>query len=90
MNTDTALAMLTAQNAGPYGLGGAVAGSGQSLVLMKRSQNVGFQAYLLIFPWTGQGLAIMTGSDNGSTLASAVIRRAAIVYNWPPLGDLAD
>jgi hypothetical protein len=32
----------------------------------------------------------MTGSDNGTTLATALIRRAAAVYRWPPLGELAD
>ena len=82
--------MVTRQNAGPYGLGGAVAGSGQSLVLMKRGQNVGYQAYMLIFPEAGQGIVVMSGSDNGTTLATALIRRAATVYGWPPLGELAD
>ena len=86
----TAQAMLTRQNGGPYGLGGAIAGSGHSLVLMKRGQNVGFQGYLLIYPETGQGIVVMTDSDYGTTLAEALIRRAAAVYRWPPLGDLAD
>src|SRR5262245_21790780 len=86
----TMVEMATRQNAGPYGLGGAVAGSGQSLVLMKRGQNVGYQAYMLIFLQTGQGIVVMSGSDNGTTLATALIRRAATVYGWPPFGELAD
>jgi CubicO group peptidase (beta-lactamase class C family) len=86
----TAQAMFTRQNAGPYGLGGAIAGSGHSLVLMKRGQNVGFQGYLLIYPETGQGIVVMTDSDHGTTLAEALIRRAAAVYRWPPLSDLPD
>jgi CubicO group peptidase (beta-lactamase class C family) len=86
----TAQAMFTRQNGGPYGLGGAIAGSGPSLVLMKRGQNVGFQGYLLIYPETGQGLVVMTDSDHGTTLAEALIRRAGIVYRWPALPDLAD
>jgi CubicO group peptidase (beta-lactamase class C family) len=90
MRRTAVVAMLTRQNAGPYGLGGAVAGAGQSLVLMKRGQNVGYQAYMLIFPETGQGIVVMSGSDNGTTLATALIRRAAVVYGWPPLGELAD
>ena len=49
-----AVDMFTRQNNGPYGLGGAIAGSGQSLALMKRGQNVGYQGYMLIFPKTGQ------------------------------------
>jgi CubicO group peptidase (beta-lactamase class C family) len=82
--------MLTRQNGGPYGLGATIAGQGRSLVLMKRGQNVGYQAYLLLFPATGQGLVVMTNSDNGSTLAEALIRRAAKAYGWPPLGPLGD
>ncbi len=90
MSQKTAKDMLTPQNGGPYGLGGAVAGSGRSLVLMKRGQNIGYQSYMLIFPNTGQGIVVMSGSDNGTTLATALIRRAAKLYNWPPLGELAD
>jgi CubicO group peptidase (beta-lactamase class C family) len=90
LDRETARTMLNRQNGGPYGLGGAVAGSGRNLVLMKRGQNIGYQAYMLVFPETGQGMVVMTGSDNGTTLATALIRRAAAVYAWPPLGALAD
>jgi CubicO group peptidase (beta-lactamase class C family) len=86
----TAVQMITRQNGGPYGLGGAVSGRGRSLVLMKRGQNVGYQSYMLVFPRTGQGIVVMTNSDNGTTLASALIRRAAAVYGWPALGKLDD
>jgi CubicO group peptidase (beta-lactamase class C family) len=82
--------MLKQQSGGPYGLGAAVSGSGRSLVLMKRGQNVGYQGYMLIFPVTGQGIVIMTNSDNGTTLATAIIRRAASVFHWPRLGALHD
>ena len=90
LDRETARTMLTPQNGGPYGLGGAVSGSGPSLVLMKRGQNVGYQSYMLIFPETGQGIVVMTGSDNGTTLAAALIHRAALAYGWPPLSALPD
>jgi hypothetical protein len=83
-------AMLTRQNGGSYGLGAAVGGAGDSLVLLKRGQNIGYQSYMLIFPHTGQGIVVMTGSDNGTTLATALIHRAAAVYRWPPLEALRD
>jgi hypothetical protein len=82
--------MLTSQNGGPYGLGVALDGSGRSLVLMKRGQNMGYQGYMLVFSQTGQGMVVMTGSDNGTTLATALLRRAAVVFHWPPLGPLSD
>jgi hypothetical protein len=31
-------------------------------------QNVGYQSYMLIFPVTGQGMVVMTGSDSGTPL----------------------
>ena len=86
----TARAMMTQQNGGPYGLGAAVAGNGKSRVLMKRGQNIGYQSYMLLFPETGQGIVVLTGSDNGTTLATALIRRAAAAYQWPKLGPLLD
>jgi CubicO group peptidase (beta-lactamase class C family) len=82
--------MLKRQDNGPYGLGAAVSGSGRSLVLMKRGQNVGYQGYMLIFPVTGQGIVVMANSDNGTTLATSLIRKAASVYRWPRLGELHD
>ncbi|MGB7101763.1 MAG: serine hydrolase domain-containing protein [Xanthobacteraceae bacterium] len=82
--------MMQRQNDGPYGLGGAVAGSGGGLVLMKRGQNIGYQSYMLLFPETGQGIAILSNSDNGTILATALIRRAAEIYHWPAIGLLAD
>jgi CubicO group peptidase (beta-lactamase class C family) len=90
LRRDTLEEILTRQNGGPYGLGAAVAGDGASLVLMKRGQNVGYQGYLILYPATGQGLVVMTNSDNGSKLAEAVIRRAAEAYGWPELPPLAD
>ncbi len=90
LNKTLAEAMITRQNGGPYGLGGAVDGTGADRVLMKRGQNIGYQAYMLLFPAAGQGMVVLTGSDNGTTLATALIRRAAAIYHWPPLGELAD
>ena len=90
LDQETAKVMLTPQNGGPDGLGAALGGSGRALVLMKRGQNVGYQGYMLVFPVTGQGMVVMTGSDNGTTLANALIRRAAAALHWPPLDALLD
>ena len=35
-----------------------------------------------LLPESGQGLVVMTNSDNGSILAEALIRRAAVLYDW--------
>jgi hypothetical protein len=57
---------------------------------MKRGQNVGYQGYLIFYPASGQGMVVMTNSDNGSKLAESLIKRAAKVYEWPELPPLAD
>jgi hypothetical protein len=57
---------------------------------MKRRQNVGYQAYLLLLPAEGQGMVVITNSNNGPILAEALIRRAAALYGWPRLRALAD
>ena len=90
LNRQAVRTMLTPQNGSFYGLGGALGGSGNSLVLMKRGQNVGYQGYMLIYPQTGQGMVVMTGSDNGTILVTALLHRAAIVFRWPKLGPLLD
>jgi CubicO group peptidase (beta-lactamase class C family) len=90
LTPDTVREMLNPQNGGPYGLGAAVSGKDGNLVLMKRGQNVGYQGYLILYPAAGQGLVVMTNSDNGSTLAAALISRAAKAYGWPPVPPLAD
>jgi CubicO group peptidase (beta-lactamase class C family) len=80
---ETSREMLTPQNGGPYGLGAPIRDIAGTLVLMKRGQNVGYQGYLILLPTEGQGLVVMTNSDNGSILAEALIRRAAQLYGWP-------
>jgi CubicO group peptidase (beta-lactamase class C family) len=79
---ETAREMFTRQNGGPYGLGAAIADDDGAPIVLKRGQNVGYQAYLVLLPGRGQGLVVMTNSDNGSILAEALIRRAAKLYGW--------
>src|SRR5262249_54924301 len=90
LRQETVREMLMPQEGGPYGLGAAVSGADKDSVLMKRGQNVGYQGYLILYPAHGQGMVVMSGSDNGSTLSDALIRRAGEVYGWPSLGRLED
>ncbi len=53
--------------------------------------NVGYQATLLMFGDTGQGVVIMTNSDIGLKAGNALLNRIADVYGWnyhapPPSG----
>ena len=90
LKPETARQMLTPQNGGPYGLGAAIGEAEGALTVMKRGQNAGYQAYLILLPAEGKGMVVMTNSDNGSRLAEALIKRAAAAYDWPDLPSLAD
>ncbi|MBC8021408.1 MAG: beta-lactamase family protein [Methyloceanibacter sp.] len=90
LRPETARQMLTPQNDSPYGLGAAIGEAEGALAVMKRGQNVGYQAYLILLPAEGKGMVVMTNSDNGAILAEALIRRAAKLFGWPALGTLAD
>jgi CubicO group peptidase (beta-lactamase class C family) len=90
LRPETAREMLKAQNGGPYGLGAAIAESGGALIVMKRGQNIGYQSYLIFIPGEGQGMVVMTNSDNGSILAEALIRRVTEIHGWPALPAFAD
>ena len=90
LRPETVRSMLTPQNGAPYGLGAAIGESDGVLTVMKRGQNVGYQAYLILLPAEGKGMVVMTNADNGSILAEALIRRAATLFGWPALGALKD
>jgi CubicO group peptidase (beta-lactamase class C family) len=90
LRPETARQMLTPQNGGPYGLGAAIGEAEGALTVLKRGQNVGYQAYLILLPAEGKGMVVMTNSDNGAILVEALIRRAAALFGWPTLGTLAD
>jgi CubicO group peptidase (beta-lactamase class C family) len=82
--------MLTRQNGGPYGLGAAAVGSADDPALMKRGQNRGYQSYMLVFPARRQGMVVMTDSDNGTTLATSLIRRTGALMDWRLPDQLPD
>jgi CubicO group peptidase (beta-lactamase class C family) len=73
--------MLTVQK-GNDGLGIGVEGKGEYLSFSHSGGNVGFKCFLVAYPEKGQGVAIMTNSDNGNTLYSEILRSVADEYQW--------
>jgi hypothetical protein len=73
--------MLTVQK-GNDGLGIGVKGKGKHFSFSHSGGNVGFKCYLVAYPEKGQGVAIMTNSDNGNTLYSEILRSVAKEYIW--------
>jgi len=74
--------MLTPELGG-YGLGLAVKGMGKRFQFAHGGSNAGFRCMLIAFPETGQGAAVMTNSDNGDVVITAVVRAIAKEYGWP-------
>jgi CubicO group peptidase (beta-lactamase class C family) len=57
--------MLKRQPNSPFGFGVVVNGSGKDLNFTKTGHNLGYYNTMTIFPNTGQGIVIMTDSENG-------------------------
>jgi CubicO group peptidase (beta-lactamase class C family) len=79
--------MLTQQSGDPgggFGLGLQVNNLGTPAERFGHSgSNQGYRAQLVIFPGTGQGMAIMTSGDQGSDLMLEIGRALAREYGWP-------
>jgi CubicO group peptidase (beta-lactamase class C family) len=73
---------LTVQK-GDFALGIEVKGSGNSLEFTHAGGNAGYRCVLVDFPERHQGVAIMTNSDNGAQITSALLRSVAREYGWP-------
>jgi len=71
-----------------YGIGGSLDGSGRSLVFMKGGANDGYRCFMMVFPETGQGMSIMTNSDQGPKLFVPAFKAAASALHWPPYNGL--
>jgi CubicO group peptidase (beta-lactamase class C family) len=84
LSQKTATEMLTVQK-GDIGLGIIVQGEGAKLRFGHSGANEGYRCDMLGIPATGQGLVIMTNSDNGGAMFEEVVKAAADAYAWPAL-----
>jgi hypothetical protein len=69
-------------HAGSWGLGFTLGGAADSLVFSHGGSNEGFRAQFTAFADRGDGVFIMTNSDNGGMLLGEVTRAVADVYGW--------
>ena len=82
LSPDMARQMLDPRESG-HGLGPAV-GEGREY-FGHGGSNEGFRCQLVVF-MDGRGAAVMTNSDNGSSLAREVLATLADEYDWPAYG----
>ena len=64
-------------------LGVFVDGQGTSKRFSFAGSNVGYKCRMLGYMNSGQGVVVMTNSENGAELTSEIIRSVAAEYGWP-------
>lgn len=75
--------MLIRQKNTDYGLGVVINGRGKNLNFRKAGHNLGYHSQLIMFPYSGDGVIIMTNSENGGSLVNFMIPLIGQKYDWP-------
>lgn len=82
LSPESARAMLTPQFRN-RGFGFLVDGSGNDVRFSARGRTSGFSGLAVFYPARGQGLIVLTNSDNGGLLADEIVRAVSAAYGWP-------
>ena len=85
LSKKSATDMLTVQQ-DPAGLGPMLHNAGRALQFEHGGSNEGYKCQVIYFPELGRGAAIMTNSDEGSSLAKEILNALAKEYDWPEYG----
>lgn len=83
ISKSAAAQMLTRQKNTDYGLGVVLNGNGNTLNFRKAGHNAGYHNEMIMFPNSGDGIVIMTNSENGEYIINYMIPFIAQKYNWP-------
>lgn len=73
--------MLT-KNIGSHGLGPGISGKDNQPAFEHGGGNEGYRCFMYGFQRSGQGVVIMTNSNNGMDLVSEMLRSVCQVYGW--------
>lgn len=82
LEQETAREMLTAA-IGSYGLGPSIGAGGK--MFGHGGSNEGYRCRFHVFIESGDGVAVMTNSDNGGALIGDIVQTLAELYDWPAL-----
>jgi CubicO group peptidase (beta-lactamase class C family) len=78
---EAARTMLTPQ-AGNQSIGFTVEGIEDEANFSVQGKTRGYSSFAIVFPGRGQGVVIMTNSDNGGLLTEEILRAVSAVYGW--------
>jgi len=82
VSAELARAMLTPQ-INIQGCGFLIEDMGDNLFLHMKGRNEGFECFMVAYPVKGEGVVVMTNSDNGSYLIEEIMRGVSAAYEWP-------
>ena len=82
LSKPTASELLTEQLDGEA-IGLVIRGEGSDFSFSHAGGNVGYRAYMILYPMSGDGAVYLTNSDNGQALGDEILRAASTVYAWP-------
>jgi hypothetical protein len=77
--------MVTPVGVGPFAVGLGVQKNGEGWYVLHGGSNWGFRCDMLAHVRKGYGVVVMTNSDAGSAVISAVEARVAAAYHWDTL-----
>src|SRR5262245_4774630 len=80
---------LTDVKSSDYGLGLALSGTGVSRTFGHNGRDEGFDAMMLAFAETGQGLVVMINTNDNSGMMNRIGAAVGRKYNWPPRSSSA-
>ena len=73
---------MLSKHLGDWGLGPSLAGENDSLRFSHGGSNEGYKCQMMGFAHQGQGVVLMSNSDNGIALIGEVLRAISDVYDW--------
>src|SRR5262249_18458234 len=72
-----------------YGLGLALSGTGAARTFGHNGRDAGFDAMMLAFAESGQGLVVMINANDNSGMMNRIADAVGRTYNWPPRSSSA-
>lgn len=74
---------MTKEQGGGMGLGFGLSGKGDARLLSHSGANIGYNAFILLYPKTGNGAVVMTNGDGGRYLYNDILRTIERKSGWP-------
>ena len=82
LSHSTAIELLTEQLDGEA-VGLVLSGEGATFSFNHAGGNIGYRAFMIMHPATGDGAVVLTNSDTGTGVIDEILRSLSVAYDWP-------